>query len=77
LLALLQQVRRYKAEQNLSVGAEIAALRVVLDPALQTSLSEALIDLKSATRAGEILFEGRGKIDDSRMEEGQALRIEI
>jgi valyl-tRNA synthetase len=77
LLALLQQVRRYKAEQNLSVGAEIAALRVVLDPASHASLSEVLIDLKSATRAGELLFEERGKTDDSHTEEGQALRIEI
>jgi valyl-tRNA synthetase len=77
LLALLQQVRRYKAEQNLSVGAEIAALRIVLDPALHAAISEALIDLKSATRAGKILLEEPGKIDDARMEEDQALWIEV
>jgi valyl-tRNA synthetase len=77
LLALLQQVRRYKAEQNLSVGAEIAVLRVVLDPAMCEALNEALVDLKSATRAGEILLEKRGKFDEAHKEGEQALLIEI
>ena len=47
----------------------------IVDPA--RVLSEALIDLKSATRAGEILLEGRGKIADAHMEEEQVLRLEI
>ena len=41
------------------------------------AINEALIDLKSATRAGELLLEERGKFNEAGMEEGQALRIEV
>lgn len=54
LLELLRQVRRYKAGQGLSVGAEIAHLTISTSPERAIALHAALIDLKSATRAKEI-----------------------
>ncbi|HLG63880.1 MAG TPA: valine--tRNA ligase [Ktedonosporobacter sp.] len=57
LLELLRQVRRHKAEQGLSVGAELDTLRIQTQPAFYAALQEALIDLKSATRAHNIILE--------------------
>jgi valyl-tRNA synthetase len=58
LLELLRQVRRYKAERGLSVGAELEALRVLcgLMPAQRSSFEMAIVDLKSATRAKRIVL---------------------
>ncbi|GHO55330.1 valine--tRNA ligase [Ktedonobacter robiniae] len=56
LLDLLKQVRRYKAEQGLSVGAELERLELSIRPDLKDMLETALVDLKSATRARELLF---------------------
>jgi valyl-tRNA synthetase len=57
ILELLHQVRRYKAEHNLSVGAELATLHIRVQAARQSELASAVIDLKSATRAKDIILE--------------------
>lgn len=57
LLELLRQVRRYKAERGLSVGAELDTLRIQAQLALHAALQETLIDLRSATRARDIVLE--------------------
>jgi valyl-tRNA synthetase len=57
LLEVLRQVRRYKAEQGLSVGAELATLTINVPSKLYSALHAALVDLKSATRAREIILE--------------------
>ncbi len=51
LLELLHNVRRYKAEHGLSVGAELEELHITAQQA------SALIDLKSATRAKIIIID--------------------
>ncbi len=57
LLEILRQVRRAKAEQGLSVGTELAALHVHVPATLHMALKESLCDLRSATRAREIVLE--------------------
>jgi valyl-tRNA synthetase len=57
LLELLHQVRRYKAEHNLSVGAELSTLHINVRAAFHPSLEAVLIDLKSATRVRDIVLE--------------------
>ena len=57
ILELLHQARRYKAEHNLSVGAELATLHFSVRSTLLPALRYALIDLKSATRARDITLE--------------------
>ena len=57
ILELLHQVRRYKAEHNLSVGAELATMHFSVQAALQPAVTSALIDLKSATRARNIVLD--------------------
>lgn len=58
LLELLHQVRRYKAERGLSIGAELEALHITgcLEAAQRASLEMAMPDLKSATRAKRIIL---------------------
>lgn len=57
LLELLHQVRRYKAEHGLSVGAELASLHIHARPDQHNALQAVMIDLKSATRAQNITLE--------------------
>ncbi len=57
MLELLHQVRRYKAEHNLSVGAELATLHIGVQAKFQAALESAIIDLKSATRVKDIVIE--------------------
>lgn len=57
LLELLHQVRRYKAEHGLSVGAELASLHIHARPDQYNALQAVVIDLKSATRAQSIILE--------------------
>ncbi len=57
LLELLRQVRRHKAERGLSVGAELDTVRIQAQSAFYAALQEALVDLKSATRARNIVLE--------------------
>ncbi|HEX9057882.1 MAG TPA: valine--tRNA ligase [Ktedonobacterales bacterium] len=54
LLDVLGQVRRYKAERGLSVGAELAALRILAAADQHPALRASLTDLRSATRARDI-----------------------
>jgi len=77
LLALLHQVRRYKAEQNLSVGAELATLRIIIRPTLHALLAESMIDIKSATRAREIILEERGLENVRPVLDEQSLLLEV
>lgn len=57
MLELLHQVRRYKAEHNLSIGAELATLHIGVQAKFHAALESAIIDLKSATRAKDIVLE--------------------
>jgi valyl-tRNA synthetase len=57
LLELLHRVRRYKAENGLSVGAELATLHIHARSEQHNDLKAALIDLKSATRARSIAID--------------------
>ena len=57
LLELLHRVRRYKAENGLSVGAELASLHIHARPDQHNALKAALIDLRSATRARSITID--------------------
>lgn len=65
LLELLRQVRRYKAEQGLSVGAELASLHMHVAPAQLSALEAIQSDIRSATRAKSIVVEqaeGNGQL---------------
>jgi valyl-tRNA synthetase len=55
-LEVLRYVRRYKSEQGLSVGAELATLQIGVPEGKREALEEMLVDLKSATRAKNIVF---------------------
>lgn len=66
LLEILRQVRKYKAEHGLSLGAELAALRLNVPSALRGLLEEAMIDIKGATRALAV-----------SLEEAQADRLQV
>ncbi len=57
MLELLHQVRRYKAEHNLSIGAELATLHIGVQAKFHAALESAIIDLKSAMRARDIVLE--------------------
>jgi valyl-tRNA synthetase len=56
LLELLRQVRKYKAERGLSVGAELATLHIDAPPEARQFLIVATVDIKSATRACTLFF---------------------
>ncbi len=70
LLELLRQVRRYKAEQGLSVGAELALLNIQVAPEQLASLETILSDIRSATRAKHIVIE-------NNKDNGQLPRVSI
>lgn len=75
LLEILRQVRRYKAEHGLSVGAELEALSINMHPAEHAAFNQILTDLKSATRAKQIAFEEAG---ESRQALGEkAVQVEV
>lgn len=56
ILDILRQVRRYKAQHNLSLGAELAEWSMSVPIAFHTALQESFIDIKSATRAKSIVL---------------------
>ena len=59
LVEIATAVRRYKSEQNLSLGAELARLHLhTNDPELAAQLQTAVTDLTSITRAKEIVLGG-------------------
>jgi len=63
ILELLRQVRRYKAEQGLSVGAQIETWHVDLQQSTlqqRADIEASLIDVKSATRAMDIVLRSEG-----------------
>ncbi len=57
LLELLRQVRRYKAERGLSVGAELELLHIRVAPEQLSALKAILTDIRSAARARHITVE--------------------
>jgi valyl-tRNA synthetase len=61
LLDALRQVRRYKADQGLSVGAELATFTIKLLRKWYPALQASLVDLKSATRAREIILQAHNQ----------------
>ncbi|MBK8901389.1 MAG: valine--tRNA ligase [Anaerolineaceae bacterium] len=59
LVEIATAVRRYKSEQNLSLGAELARLHLhTTDPELAAELQTAVRDLISITRARKIALDG-------------------
>lgn len=54
MLECLKQVRRYKAEHDLSVGAELEQLTLSVATPLLSAFEAALQDLRSATRARQL-----------------------
>jgi valyl-tRNA synthetase len=60
LLELLHQVRRHKAERGLSIAAQLESLRISATPTQRPLLEAALIDIQSATRAKDIIWEEAG-----------------
>jgi len=77
LLDVLRQVRRHKAERGLSVGAELATLYVHISPQFRSALTEAQLDIKSATRAKEIIVEEQGEGAEQLLLQGNALLVEV
>ena len=78
LLDLLRQVRRYKAEHGLSVGATLEALHISVSPEQYAPLEAALIDLRSATRAQRIvLAEPPGNGDASQPQRENVLILSL
>jgi valyl-tRNA synthetase len=69
-------VRKYKSENNLSMGAELGSLRVGVDGERRERYESALAELRSTSRSREIAF-GDGDGDPSeRSEAGVPLWIE-
>jgi valyl-tRNA synthetase len=56
ILEILRQVRRYKSEQGLSVGAPLETLHMSAPAEYQPALEQSLVDLRSATRAKQIVL---------------------
>jgi valyl-tRNA synthetase len=76
LVAIATAVRRYKSEQNLSLGAELSELQLVTaDQKLAAALHGAQMDLKSITRAESIVVVD--STDPKLVNLGQALDVQI
>jgi valyl-tRNA synthetase len=61
LLALTASVRRWKSARKIGLGAELARLTIATaDDGLRTALEGAVADLRSVTRAREIVFAAAG-----------------
>jgi valyl-tRNA synthetase len=62
LLAIATAVRRYKSDNNLSLGSELPGLHVVArDSALAAALQGAATDIASVTRAARVTVDGVGR----------------
>lgn len=57
ILELLRQVRRYKAEHGLSVGAELEQLLIIVPRSLYPAFALSVQDIRSATRVQHLWFE--------------------
>lgn len=55
-IAIAAQVRKYKSEQNLSLGSGLAHLNISISPDILAFLKQAAEDLKAVTRAEELSF---------------------
>jgi valyl-tRNA synthetase len=79
LLGIATAVRRFKSERNLSLGAELAELRLsAADPALGDKLRAASMDLLSITRAKVIAVEIDGGKHGELIAEGPvAVRVVV
>jgi valyl-tRNA synthetase len=76
LLDILRQVRRYKAERGMSVGAELATLYIRIPSSYHPAFTLAQVDLKSATRAKQIILAENGPNGASQTLQGNDLLIE-
>ena len=78
LIAIAVAVRRYKSEQQLSLGTALAQVILVIDDAgLREKLLLAQRDLQSVTRAREIVFQPPGANEGlfKQVSEGVGVRI--
>ncbi len=57
LLDILRQVRRHKAERGMSVGAQLATMYIRVSSSHRPALALVQVDLKSATRAQQIMLD--------------------
>ena len=73
LLEILRQVRRHKAEHGLSVGSELATMYIRIQPQFHAALKAAQLDLKSATRARNILVEEENRSKQLLLQEKDVL----
>lgn len=69
ILQVVDTVRRWKADRQLSVGAPVSLLRLTCPPALEAALKSAALDLHSVTRAEQVEFIPAA--------EGSPLQVEI
>ena len=70
LVEIATAVRRYKSEQNLSLGSELASLHLYTDDdGLAAQLQQGITDLTSITRAKEIVL--NGGFDEEMMGNGR------
>jgi valyl-tRNA synthetase len=77
LIDIATAVRRFKSERNLSLGAELAALRLSApDPALRHVLQAATIDLMSITRAAAVTISAIGNGEGILIDSG-AVEIRV
>ena len=60
-VGIIQQVRKFKADNKISLGQEIKELIIKTED--DKSLEPFLEDIKSTTRAKEIKFEGKADIE--------------
>jgi valyl-tRNA synthetase len=79
LLALTGAVRRYKSAQSLSLGAALTRLTIATDAdnaILRALLEQSVIDVRSVSRAGEIVFATEPGTDFEELQPGLWLKIE-
>lgn len=78
LVVVATLARRYKSEANISLGAELAELRLLTDdPSLCAALAESEADLRSVTRARSILLNTDGFDTAERSYEEGGLRVGV
>ena len=69
-------VRKYKSENNLSMGAELRRLNLGVDGGDRTRFEAAMAELRSTSRTEEIVFEDGAGVPSDRSEAGVPLWIE-
>jgi valyl-tRNA synthetase len=57
MLEVIEAVRRWKAERNLSVGAPVAQVTIRCEPSTAAFLQDMHMDLRSITRANTVVVE--------------------